>query len=373
MHTDQRSHVAILAHVMGEPSDPSTPAIAAIVSSSHSSNKAEFNNAAPDSTVDTIITTITASLSSTGTSDRTPLRYSRDFLMSRQHINNTPLDVKAHNTITGHKIHERTYESKRQKLMAHRSTRERPIKNCYQLPTIYNINCRSVCNKREELHALAQDSKADVLVLTETWVTRDNEQVVINDIKMHNNEYDVISARRSRNDVDRGGGIIIMVRKSFSPTTTVISTTTTEDNSSEFVKALIVQTHQQRKPREYTSCLIAGVYIPPESSNKSEAATSQLNELINNAKLVSGIGNHPLVFVAGDLNKSNISTINQAHNLRRLNKKATRGKRLLDPILTNAPRCYHAVTRSPLTPQCDTSSRPFPSTTTTPRQGRRTR
>ena len=221
------------------------------------------------------------------------------------------------------------------------------------MPSTISLNCRSVCNKRKELHAIVQDSKADVLVLTETWVTRDNEQVVINDIKMNNHGYDVISARRSREEVERGGGVIIMINKSFSPTTTVISTTTTEDDSSGFVEALIVQTHQQRRPREFTSCLIAGAYIPPESSSKSETATNQLNELINNAKLASGIGNHPLVFVTGDLNKCNVGPINQVHNLRRLNKKATRGSRLLDPILTNAPRCYHAITSNPLTPHCD--------------------
>ena len=116
---------------------------------------------------------------------------------------------------------------------------------------------------------------------------------------------------------------------------------------------MIVQTHQPRRPREYTSCMIAGIYIPPESNSKSEAAISQLNELINNAKFANGIGNHPLVFIAGDLNKCNVGPINQSHNLRRLNKKATRGTRLLDPVLSNAPRCYHAVTCSPLTPQCD--------------------
>ena len=77
------------------------------------------------------------------------------------------------------------------------------------------------------------------------------------------------------------------------------------------------------------------------------------HDIISNAKLENGVGNHPLIYVAGDLNKCNVTPINQKHQLRRLNKKATRGTKLLDPILTNAPRCYHAITRSPLTPQCD--------------------
>ena len=112
------------------------------------------------------------------------------------------------------------------------------------MPSTISLNCRSVCNKRNELSQLLDDSKADVVVLTETWVTRANEQLIINDIKRHNTDYEVISARRSREGIERGGGVMILVNKGFSTNTTVISTTTTEDDTSELLEALVIQTHQ---------------------------------------------------------------------------------------------------------------------------------
>ena len=248
----------------------------------------------------------------------------------------------------GHKLTKRTYKGKRSSLLAHRKTRKREAIKCQHLPTVLNLNCRSVCNKREELTQLLEDSKADIVVLTETWVTRDNEQIIINDISRNNPAYEVISARRSKDGIDRGGGVMVLVNKDFSPTVTVISSTTTDDDSSGLLEALIVQTHQPRRPREFTSCIIAGAYIPPESDSNSKLALKSLNGLLSDAKLSSGSGSNPLVFVMGDMNRCAVGPINQSHGLRQLNNKATRGKKVLDPILSNAPRCYRTITSDPL-------------------------
>ena len=186
------------------------------------------------------------------------------------------------------------------------------------------------------------------MVLTETWVTRANEQLIISDIKRHNSDYEVISARRSRQGIERGGGVMILVNKGFSSNTTVISTTTTEDDTSELLEALVIKTHQPRRPREFTSCVIAGAYIPPESDSNSRQALKSLSGLISEAKLSPGTGLNPLLFVMGDFNNCTVGPLNQSHGLHQINKKATRGKKLLDPILTNAPRCYRAITTEPL-------------------------
>ena len=269
-------------------------------------------------------------------------------LIAMLHVNNTPPSQQAQNAIMGNKLSKRTFAGKRASIRAHNNKRIRKAIKSAHLPTVINLNCRSISKKTDELHQLLEDSKADIAVLTETWLTNDNEQITINTIKGNNPDYDVISARRSREEVARGGGVMILVNKRFAPTTTIISITTTDDNSSGLLEALVVQTHQTRRPREYTSCIVAGAYIPPVSDKESRQALKSLNNLVNEAKLSSGVGSHPLVFVMGDLNRCAIGPINTTHGLRRLNKKATRGKNLLDPILTNAPRCYHAITSDPL-------------------------
>ena len=223
-------------------------------------------------------------------------------LLAKQHTNNTPLDQKTRNTIMGHKLSQRSFKGKRKTLLAHRSTRIRLCAASQHMPSIISLNCRSVCNKRNELSQLLDDSKADIVVLTETWVTRANEQLIISDIKRHNSDYEVISARRSRQGIERGGGVMILVNKGFSSNTTVISTTTTEDDTSELLEALVIQTHQPRRPREFTSCVIAGAYIPPESDSNSRQALKSLSGLISEAKLSPGTGLNPLLFVMGDFN-----------------------------------------------------------------------
>ena len=142
---------------------------------------------------------------------------------------------------------------------------------------------------------------------------------------------------------------MILVNKQFSPSSTVISTTTTDDDSSGLLEALIIQTHQTRRQREFTSCLVAGAFIPPESECNSKAALKSLNGLLSDAKLSNGTGSNPLIFIMGDMNKCAVGPINQSHALRQINKKETRGKKVLDPILTNAPFCYRTITSDLLT------------------------
>ena len=124
---------------------------------------------------------------------------------------------------------------------------------------------------------------------------------------------------------------MILVNKKFAPKTTVISTTTTTgDNSTGMLEEIVIQTHQPLRPREFSSCNIAGVYIPPLSDAESRQVLKSLNSLVGDAKFARGIESNPLIFVTGEFNKCATGSINTSHGLRRLKKKFTRGKNLLD-------------------------------------------
>ena len=52
-----------------------------------------------------------------------------------------------------------------------------------------------------------------------------------------------------------------------------------------------------------------------------------------------------LLIICGDLNGAKTTALSQHLNVKQINKAATRGKNLLDPILTNAPDCYKCKTK----------------------------
>jgi hypothetical protein len=51
------------------------------------------------------------------------------------------------------------------------------------------------------------------------------------------------------------------------------------------------------------------------------------------------------LIICGDLNGAKTTALSRHLNVKQINKAATRGKNLLDPILTNAPDCYKCKTK----------------------------
>ena len=215
------------------------------------------------------------------------------------------------------------------------------------LPTIINTNCRSVCNKLDYLSQLTEDTSPDLVTLTETWVTSANEQVIIRQIQQQNSEYQVFSRKRSREDVSRGGGVMIMVNRNYATDIREIETPSCTNNET-ILETLVVRINPTRKPRGYSSVLVVAAYIPPSSPIEMSRASFQLNNVIQEASQLGKNSLVPLIFAAGDLNGISLDHINRANSLHRVNKKATRKEKLLDPILTNAPRCYRCINLPPL-------------------------
>ena len=126
------------------------------------------------------------------------------------------------NILMGLKITRRSWKKENERRKKHRKTDNRKRNKkllTTHLPTIINTNCRSVCNKKEELEQLLADTKIDIAILSETWITEENETTQLNDIRASNREYNIHSQKRSRTDAKRGGGVMIMVNKSYSEKT----------------------------------------------------------------------------------------------------------------------------------------------------------
>ena len=76
----------------------------------------------------------------------------------------------------GNKLSLRTYAAKKKKIRAHLAARKREATKSQHLPTVLNLNCRSIIKKTDELQQLLDDSK------------------------YNSPEYYVISGRRSKSD-----------------------------------------------------------------------------------------------------------------------------------------------------------------------------
>ena len=269
------------------------------------------------------------------------------------------------------KITRRTWAQKAEKIKTHRRTRKARKsrkKNADRLPIILNLNSRSICKKKEELTQLLADNNADIVVITETWLTADNEQVQLNALKNDNPNYEIFSEKRNRDDVARGGGLITMINKDYAKKYDIIETSSYEKNDT-ILEALTLRVMPFRKPRGYSSCIITAVYIPPgrkkNTNNKKDEATGLeskekqmkkavdlLNTVVTEAIEKSSKCSKPLIFVMGDFNGVDTSQLNRSLGTYVINKKPTRQgtktAKLLDPIITNAPKCYRSINKKPL-------------------------
>lgn len=280
----------------------------------------------------TTITTITTK----------PIRINKDQLLRMRNNATTPTTATL-NMLMTNKLTSRTWKKEKKRIRDHLKTRPtKKPKLTQNLPTIINTNVRSVCNKKEELQQVLDDTNTNIVVLTETWITETNEKLTLNEIKKNNPNYEPHSEMRKREDVERGGGVMILIDKSYSTNNTKVKTTRKIKSNLE---CLVIKMTPTRKPRGYGTLIVAAVYIPPDSSKQMIQAIKELNNIISDATQQNP---NPLLIIAGDFNGVNTNQINRTHNTRILNKKSTRKTKLLDLIMSNAPKCYHCINYKPI-------------------------
>ena len=280
-------------------------------------------------------------------------RYSMEELIARnQPALITQPSQEVLNKLMKYRLTRRTWAEKTAKKAKHAKRRRRKIdvdKICKHLPTILNLNSRSICNKKEDLKQVLDDTKIDVAVITETWLTNENETVQISEIRRNNPDYEVFSKKRERTDVNRGGGVMVLVNKNYATSKEVETAEIQTDN--QLLESITIAVNPKRKPRGFSNCFITGVYIPPggNGGNKDKEMKEAVKQLNNKITETSQLKSpNPLLFILGDTNGVDLKPINRTHGTYQINKKATRKakkqkEQLLDPILTNAPRCYRCI------------------------------
>ena len=91
----------------------------------------------------------------------------------------------------------------------HTSTRKPHITNDNTPLRVLNLNCRSIKNKREELHIVIEDAKPDVIIGTESWLDS-----TIDSSEIFPDSYNVF--RKDRGSNIQGGGVFVAIHNKFS-------------------------------------------------------------------------------------------------------------------------------------------------------------
>ena len=141
------------------------------------------------------------------------------------------------------------------------------------------INFQSLWNKRIELSNLASDTKSDIIIGTETWLTpgHKNSELMLD-------EYDIFCRDRQT----KGGGVLIAVKKNLCCEQLSIS----EDSEIIFCKIKI----KGKKP-----LIVGSVYRPPNFD--LEKSRKLVNEIYN----VMDKNKNAIFWFGGDFNLPDIN------------------------------------------------------------------
>ena len=263
--------------------------------------------------------------------------YSKDFLLGANNAklaNKPTLSSEVLNVIQGLKLSRRTWRGKAEKIRERRRRRRR--NKCKMLPSMTSIMSKVA----ERL----DDADIDIGCITETWITPNNRNVIISRI---NPMYNVCSTERVGKT---GGGTMVLVNKHYASSIKEIKCERVEGTEAEMT---LIQITPIRKPRGYSTVYVASIYIPPVAAlaNNQGVDQREVSCLIKQITAAIDGGSKeistsvPLVIICGDLNGAKTSFLCRSFNARLVNNQATRGSRLLDPIITNEASCYRCHNR----------------------------
>ncbi len=100
-----------------------------------------------------------------------------------------------------------------------------------------------------------------------------------------------------------------------------------------------------RTPRPYSSIIAVCVYHRPGQTKENER--DMLDYLTQKMDIALAERPSAGIFVAGDFNQLDLNPLRRRFNLRKMVKSPTRGKNILDQILTNMSDLYEEVLHNP--------------------------
>jgi len=205
------------------------------------------------------------------------------------------------------------------------------------LPSIHLANVRSLANKIDELLLLNKTnrdfSRSAALCFTETWLGAH-----IPDSALHLSGFQLHRADRvtALSGKTRGGGICFYINEGWCTDVTVL-----KESCSPHLETLLINCKPFYSPREFSSFILVGVYIPPQACVSE--ALQHLAEQITTME-----HKHPdsLLIVLGDFNRANLSK--ELPKYRQHIKCSTRDKNTLDHCYTVLKDAYRSVPRAAL-------------------------
>ena len=190
------------------------------------------------------------------------------------------------------------------------------------LPSLFISNARSLVNKIDELSSTVSNYSADIVVITETWLSNnvDNSVIGLNGFS---------TFRYDRPDGRRGGGVCVYVNNRF-PVFHL------EDISVPDIESIWLLLKPSRLPRGFNSIILGAIYHPPRNDDRSLLA--HIMESLDRA-LASNPG--AAVILTGDFNQFKHRQLCSSFSLKQIVKRPTRGSNVLDKIFTNVSKFYN--------------------------------
>ena len=198
------------------------------------------------------------------------------------------------------------------------------------LPSLFISNARSLVNKIDELSSTVSNYSADIVVITETWLSNNVDNSVIG-----SNGFSTF--RHDRSDGRRGGGVCVYVNNRF-PVFHL------EDISVPDIESIWLLLKPSRLPRGFNSIILGAIYHPPRNDDRSLLA--HIMESLDRV-LASNPG--AAVILTGDFNQFKHRQLCSSFSLKQIVKRPTRGSNVLDKIFTNVsnfkmfPMLFHQL------------------------------
>ena len=225
--------------------------------------------------------------------------------------------------------------------------------NAVHLPSVMNINPRSIYNKVNEFLTLVEQYESDLICMSETWdrVTLPLENLIQLD------GYKVITAVNPRNF--KGGKPALIINENKYIIKNLNPDPITVPDGVEAVWALL--TPRNTKPtNQFSHIVVASIYYRGPKSTRKDALFDHIAQCYH--YLMAKYGNGLQFIIAGDTNRLNLSPIlNLSPALKQVVQVPTRLNPdvTLDPIITTMSRLYlPPITKPPIDNDQDKQGKP---------------
>ena len=202
-----------------------------------------------------------------------------------------------------------------------------------------NINPRSAYNKLEELQALIKEENIDCTFLSESWERSDfTLEQLLTDLQ---GEYRVISNPHVRREGRTGGRPALIIK---SNKYNIKDLTNTVINIPWKVEAIWASLTPKNVTHDSTikKIIICSFYYPGPKSTVKSLLLNHISQSFHILTAKYGEGVH--FIICGDANRLDLSPIlNLSPSMRQLVVTPTRGKVVLDPIISTLGLWYQSA------------------------------